>query len=89
MDAKISPATDLRYLVDRTTDERFLRSTLERLWQSVPADSPNLTLAAPAVRLFEVRHASSREIDGLLRLLLAGPTPLDARPAADTTQATA
>ena len=77
------------FLVDRTTDERFLRSTLERLWQSVPVDSPNLTLAAPAVRLFEVTHASAREIDGLLRLLLAGPTPPDTRLAADTTQATA
>ena len=83
------PLARVVFLVDRTTDERFLRSTLERLWQSVPADSPNLTLAAPAVRLFEVTHASSREIDGLLRLLLAGPTPLETRPAADTTQATA
>ena len=77
------------FLVDRTTDERFLRSTLERLWQSVPADCPNLMLAAPAVRLFEVTHASAREIDGLLRLLLAGPTPLETRPAADIAQASA
>ena len=60
------------FLIDRTTDEPFLRATLDRLWRAVPAGSPNLEAAAPEVRLFVTERATPREVDGLLRLLLAG-----------------
>jgi hypothetical protein len=59
------------FLVDETTDEKFLRSTFERLWAAVPPGSPNRRLAAPRVTLFPVQQASGRTIGGLLRLLLA------------------
>jgi hypothetical protein len=77
------------FLSDRTTDEPFLRATLERLWHAVPADSPNLGERAPAVRLFAAERASPRELDALLRLLLAEPDTRHTRPAADTHRATA
>ena len=75
------PLVRVVFLIDGTTDESFLRATVERLWQSVPAGSPNLAAAAPAVRLFKAERASPREFDGLLRLLLAAPERLASRAA--------
>jgi hypothetical protein len=83
------PLARVVFLIDGTTDEPFLQATLARLWQGVPPDSPNLADGAPAVRLFEVARAAPRELDGLLRLLLAEPASPAARLAADTARATA
>lgn len=47
------PLDRVVFLVDATTDERFLRSTLERLWAAVPSDSPNRRLAEPRSCCFQ------------------------------------
>lgn len=69
------------FLIDRTTDEPFLRATLETVWETVPADSPNLELAGPEVRLLAAGRTTARDIDGVLRLLLAAAPPGAAEPA--------
>jgi hypothetical protein len=67
-------------LIDATTDEPFLRAALGRLWGRVPADSPNRRLAAPEVVLLALERESGREIDGLLRVLLATCAQGERRP---------
>jgi hypothetical protein len=83
------PLARVVFLIDGTTDEPFLRAALDRLWQTVHADSPNLRIAAPEVRLFVAPRGTPREIDALLRLLLEAPAPHVERPAADAARATA
>ncbi len=63
--------TRVVFLVDQTTDRRFLESTLERLWDEQSAGSPNVKSPAPVARLFSIRSQSEREIGVLLRLALA------------------
>ncbi len=75
------PLARVLFLIDGTTDEPFLHATLERSWQAVSADSPNLRLATPEVRVFATTRAAPREIDALVRLLLAAPAPRGERPA--------
>jgi hypothetical protein len=65
------PLDRVVFLAHATTDAPFLRSTFARLWDAVPAGSPNRRLDVPVVRLFSIERASASGIDGLLRLLLA------------------
>lgn len=62
------------FLVDETTDRRFLEATLQRLWSELSVDSPNRHLAA-AARLFEIGRQSERALIGLLAHLLAPAHP--------------
>lgn len=62
--------TRIVFLVDDTTDRVFLKSTLERLWQGMSADSPNQTAVSPTVRLFRIKRQSEAETRALLHLLL-------------------
>jgi len=73
---------DLRrvvFLVDDTTDQGFLESTLQDLWQNLDAGSPNQTAPVPTVRLFHTKVQSRRELGALLRLL-TGPAPAPMSP---------
>jgi hypothetical protein len=65
------PLDRVVFLIDATTDEPFLRASLVRLWGRVAVDSPNRHLTRPQVVLLTVGRESAREIDGLLRVLLA------------------
>jgi hypothetical protein len=42
------------FIIDATTDRRFLESALADLWKSSVAESPNRRVIAPAVRLFDL-----------------------------------
>jgi len=63
--------TRVVFLVDQTTDRRFLEGALERLWDEQSASSPNVKSPAPVARLFSIQSQSEREIGVLLRLALA------------------
>jgi hypothetical protein len=63
------PLEDVVLVVDDTTDRPFLAATLQTLWQSVPADSPNRGLGAPQIRLFQVSSGSPEEVRALLKSL--------------------
>jgi hypothetical protein len=58
------------FLIDRTTDRRFLEDTLQRLWRELSADSPNRAAATPTARLFIVETQSERALGTLLGHLL-------------------
>ena len=71
--ARLLDGVDLErvvFLVDQTTDRRFLEATLQRLWQELRAGSPNLESPSPAAGLFVVRNQSEREMRALLRVVL-------------------
>src|SRR5262249_24365832 len=58
------------FLVDDTTDLRFLETMLQRIWQNLSADSPNQAATEPRARLFPIMAQSERELSALLHLLL-------------------
>ncbi len=57
------------FLVDETTHSDFLQTTLQRLWQTLGANSPNRTLKTPTARLLTIGQQSERELTVLLRHL--------------------
>ena len=42
------------FIIDATTDRRFLESALADLWNSSAAESPNRKVNAPVVRLLDL-----------------------------------
>jgi len=61
------------FLVDNTTDQEFLESTLQRLWEGMNGISPNQSAGTPVARLFRIERQSEIELKALLRLLLGAP----------------
>jgi hypothetical protein len=59
-------------LVDDTTDQAFLETTLHDLWRNLSVESPNRLAVAPTVRLFRIVSQSERELNALLTLLMPG-----------------
>jgi hypothetical protein len=47
------PLNRIVLLVDKTTDVPLLEHTLAAAWQRIPAESPNLTLEKPVVRVLQ------------------------------------
>jgi hypothetical protein len=67
----VAPLDRCVLLVDATTDEAFLRRTLQNEWQNLPADSPNRYRVAPAVRLARAGAVLSQDVQGVIRSLTA------------------
>jgi hypothetical protein len=56
-------AVDLRrvvFVIDATTDRRFLEAAMASLWESLPADSPNRRQTQPAARLLDLGAGSGQ-----------------------------
>jgi hypothetical protein len=56
-------AVDLRrvvFVIDATTDRRFLEAAMASLWDSLPADSPNRRQTQPAARLLDLGAGSGQ-----------------------------
>ena len=67
-------SVDLRrvvFVIDATTDRRFVESALLDLWNRVPAGSPNRKASAPAARLFDL---SAQHDEPAIRRLFAALT---------------
>ncbi len=62
------------FLLDDSTDRKFLEQVLQDAWQRVRPDSPNLRLQAPRARLLRVAGQQAADVNGLLKLLLARPS---------------
>lgn len=56
-------------VTDATTDTPFLEDSLQRLWRSLPPDSPNLRAGAPSLRVLSLHGRRARDIDALIALL--------------------
>jgi hypothetical protein len=63
------PLVRVVLLIDATTDRPFLEATLQRLWQSVGADSPNRRAAAPQLRMLSAGAQDDLNLAPLLDLL--------------------
>jgi hypothetical protein len=68
-------SVDLRrvvFIIDATTDRRFLESALADLWRGVAAESPNRKTSEPAVRLLDLgAQGDARAMPGLFAALTA------------------
>ena len=63
------------FLIDDSTDRKFLESALQEAWQIVRSDSPNRRLRSPEARLIHTRRQKGVDINALLKLLLAQSSP--------------
>jgi hypothetical protein len=66
------PLDRVLFLVDETTDQRFLDDTLEDLWRKLDAGSPNRVAATPTVRLADLSGQPCAAPPGLLTTLFDG-----------------
>jgi len=70
----VAPLARSALLIDASTDEAFLRDMLHKLWQRVPADSPNAADPDPTLRLARTGREAQQDAQSILALLLsAGP----------------
>jgi hypothetical protein len=63
------------FLVDSSTDEPFLRRTVEQTWQEIRPSSPNYQSPSPQLRLFQYQEADSRSLHQLLSTTCAAVRP--------------
>jgi hypothetical protein len=69
----VMPLGRIVFIVDDTTDEQFLRQTVQQAWQQMRLTSPNLTAAFSELLLFRFKRAPADELEPLLHVLcLAG-----------------
>ena len=67
----VVPMDRVVLLVDKTTDVPLLERTLAAAWQCIPADSPNLALEKPVVRMLQASKNHWRTLNALLSMLCA------------------
>jgi hypothetical protein len=79
---RLVPLQRVVLVVDDTTHRDFLEHTLQTLWQTVSAVSPNQDQHAAPVRLFEVSSRSSSAEIHVLFKVLGGAQPQTVRVAA-------
>jgi len=68
-------ADRLVFIIDKTTDESFLRKTIQRAWSQLPPDSPNLRCSASPLRLFRLVGSRGDELRRLFQALCVAATP--------------
>ena len=66
------------FIVDTTTDEPFLRQTIQQAWSDLRPSSPNYVSLNPRLRLFH--YAGAKSQDQLLRAVCAAARPVPANP---------
>jgi hypothetical protein len=82
----VVPVERIVFVVDDTTDERFLRQTVQQSWDRMKLTSPNRSSTSGQLRLFRVTGSHGAELRRLLRALCdaaQSTTPVDrSKPAA-------
>lgn len=68
------PLSRVVLLVDAGTDRAFLEDSLQTLWRTLAADSPNRQLATPRLRVLSADRAETA-VNALPELLLAAARP--------------
>jgi hypothetical protein len=61
------------FIVDATTDESYLRQTIQQAWSNLRPTSPNYDSPAPLLQLFH--YAGPEALDPLLRMVCAAASP--------------
>lgn len=65
----VVPLERVVFIVDDTTDERFLRQTVQQSWDRMRPTSPNVSSTPGPLRLFRFTGSRSGELQQLLRSL--------------------
>jgi hypothetical protein len=68
-------ADRLVFVIDKTTDESFLRKTIQRAWSQLPPDSPNRRCSSSPLRLFRLAGSRGHELRRLFQALCIAATP--------------
>jgi len=64
------PLEHIVLTVDNSTDIKFLHETLQHLWQTMAASSPNHQSSRAVIKLLRIQKQSYKEMQRLLELLL-------------------
>jgi len=74
----IMPLGQVLFIVDQTTDETFLRQTIQQSWEQMKSTSPNRVLTSGLLHVFHFSGLHNRELQQMLHVLsitaLAKPT---------------
>lgn len=62
------------FVIDETTDEKFLRQVLEQAWDEMRSTSPNHLTASDSLHLFRLHGFSNRDLGQFLYRLTANAT---------------
>jgi hypothetical protein len=65
----VMPPDRVVFVVDKTSDEPFLRETLQHAWNQMPADQPQRPGASTGLRLFRLTGQANRQFRQLLQVL--------------------
>jgi hypothetical protein len=57
------------FIIDGTTDETFLRQTIEQAWNHMKPTSPNRGATSGLLRMFRLGGLHDRELQQILRVL--------------------
>jgi hypothetical protein len=68
------PLERVLFVVDDTTDESFLRQTLQQSWDRMKETSPNRRSGSGLLHLFRLEGLRDRELQGLLHILSMAAT---------------
>ena len=65
----VMPLGQILFIIDGTTDETFLRQTIEQAWAHMKSTSPNRGAASGRLRMFRLGGLHDRELQQILRVL--------------------
>jgi hypothetical protein len=68
-------ADRLVFVIDNTTDESFLRKTIQRAWSQLPPDSPNRRCSSSPLRLFRLAGGRGDQLRRLFQALCVAAAP--------------
>lgn len=70
------PTDRLVFFIDDTTDESFLRETIQRAWSQLPPSSPNVRLNSSPLRLYRITGTEGERLRQLLETLCVAAIPV-------------
>jgi hypothetical protein len=65
----VMPLGQVLFIIDGTTDETFLRQTIEQAWNHMKPTSPNRGATSGLLRMFRLGGLHDRELQQILRVL--------------------
>ena len=65
----LQPANCIVFITDSTTNEDYLNDIMLDAWNSINADSPNITLSFDQLQIYKLNTTSSLEFNSLLKLI--------------------
>lgn len=68
------PTGQVIFVIDKTTDDSFMRQTMTSAWENMPSDSPN-RISSEKINLFEYTGKRTNEIQELLHIISAVANP--------------